>query len=176
MIMKQRHLVLYLALSLCVLASCARLGGQGAPAATPTQRPLAADSADVHAAAEGFLAAFDSLQFDAFRSYFADDITMFFPFPQLPARVNGKQAVEDVFGQFMAAQREARGKAGRPMIQGITARDLLVQMASRDVAVVTFHLGAEETPARRSLVFRNSPTGWKVTHWHASSAPPAASR
>jgi len=174
--MNKQHLALYLALSLGVFASCVKLGGQGAPAATSRQRPSAADSAEVHATAQGFLAAFDSLQFDPFRSYFADDITMFFPFPQLPARVNGKRAVEDVFGQFMAAQREGRAKAGRPMVQGITARDLLVQMASHDVAVVSFHLGAEETPARRSLVFRKSPTGWKVTHWHASSAPQAANR
>lgn len=176
MIMQKQHSVLCLALSLGVFASCASLGGQGVPALIPAQRPFAVDSAEVHAAAQGFLAAFDSLQFDRFRSYFADDMTMFFPFPQLPARVTGKQAVEDVFGQFMAAQREGRAKAGRPMVQGITARDLLVQMASHDVAVVSFHLGAEETPARRSLVFRNSPTGWKVVHWHASSAPQAPNR
>lgn len=176
MIMKKQHLGLYLALSLGVFASCARSGVQGAPAATPTQRPSAADSAEVHAAAQGFLAAFDSLQFDPFRSYFADDITMFFPFPQFPARVDGKQAVAEVFGQFMAAQREGRARAGRSMVQGITARDLLVQMASQDVAVVSFHLGAEETPARRSLVFRKLPTGWKIIHWHASPSPQAASR
>ncbi len=176
MIMKKQHLGLCLALSLGVFASCARLGGQGAPAAAPAQRPSAADSAGVHAAAQGFLAAFDSLQFDSFRSYFADDVTMFFPFPQLPARVNGKPAVEDVFGRFMAAQREGRARAGRPMVQGITPRDLLVQMASHDAAVVSFHLGAEETPARRSLVFRKSPAGWKVIHWHASPPPPAAAR
>lgn len=174
--MQKQHLALCLALSVSVSTSCAPLGGQATPVTMPTQRPSAADSAEVHAAAQGFLAAFDSLQFDAFRSYFDDEITMFFPFPQFPARVNGKQPVEDLFGQFMAAQREGRANAGRPMVQGVVARDLLVQMASPDVAVVSFHLGAEEAPARRSLVFRKLPTGWKVTHWHASPAPQAANR
>lgn len=174
--MQKLHLGLYLALSLGVLASCAPHGREGAPAATPVQRSLAVDSAGAHEAAEGFLAAFDSLQFDTFRGYFADDITMFFPFPQFPARVSGKQAVEEVFGDFMAAAREGRANAGRPMVLGITARELVVQMAGHDVAVVSFHLGSEETPARRSLVFQNSPTGWKVIHWHASAPPQAASR
>lgn len=168
----KKYLVPYLALSLTVLAACSNLSGQSAPGATPAHRSLAADSAAIHAAAQGFLAAFDSLQFDAFRNYFADDITMFFPFPQFPARANGKQAVADVFEKFMTAQREGRTKAGQPLVMGITARDLMVQMASNNVAVVSFHLGSAETPARRSVVFRNTPTGWKVMHWHASSPPP----
>ena len=130
----------------------------------------------MHAAAQGFLAAFDSLQFDAFRGYFAEDMTMFFPFPQLPARVDDRAEVEEVFGKFMTAQREARAKAGRPMVQGIAPRDLKVQMAGPDVAVVSFHLGAEETPSRRSVVFRRDPGGWKVIHWHASSPPQAPNR
>ena len=174
--MQKQHLGLCLAFSLAVFASCATQGGQGAPAAVPAERSWAADSAEAHVAAERFLAAFDSLQFDAFRSYFADDITMFFPFPQFAARVRGKQEVEEVFGSFMNAAREGRINAGRPPVLGITARDLVVQMATRDVAVVSFHLGAEETPARRSVVFRKSPTGWEVIHWHASALAPAPDR
>ena len=174
--MRKQPVALCLALSLTVLVSCATPGGEGVPAATPALRPMAADSADVHVVAERFLAAFDSLQFDAFRSYLADDITMFFPFPQYPARVDGKQAVEEVFGSFMAAAREGRANAGRPMVLGLTPRDLLVQMASHDAAIVSFHLGAEETPARRSVVFRKTPTGWQVAHWHASAPAPAPDR
>ena len=169
--MRKQYLGPYLALSFGILAACSSLGGQTAPA-TPAQRSLATDSVAVHAAAHGFLAAFDSLQFEPFRNYFADDITMFFPFPQFPARINGKQEVGDVFGQFMSAQREGRAKAGQPAVMGITPRDLLVQMVTHDVAVVSFHLGSAETPARRSVIFRNSPAGWKVIHWHASSPPP----
>ncbi|MGZ8378202.1 MAG: nuclear transport factor 2 family protein [Gemmatirosa sp.] len=151
-------------------------GAQASRTAAPTRGGSAADSVGAYAAAQGFLAAFDSPQFDAFRGYFADDMTMFFPFPQFPARVDGRAGVEDIFGKFMTAQREARAKAGRPMVQGITARDLKVRMAGPDVAIVSVHLGAEATPARRSVVFRKDPGGWKVVHWHASSAPPAPNR
>lgn len=176
--MRNRPSTPALLLAVGVLASCATPGG-GARAsrdAAPARGGSAADSVGAYAAAQGFLAAFDSLQFDAFRGYFADDITMFFPFPQFPARVDGRAGVEDVFGRFMTAQRDARAKAGRPMVQGIAARDLKVQMAGPDAAIVSFHLGAAETPSRRSVVFRRDPGGWKVVHWHASSAPPAPTR
>ena len=164
--------------SLGLLASCAAVGGRApaARSAAPTAGGSAADSVAVHAAAHGLLAAFDSLQFDRFRGYFAEDMTMFFPFPQFPARGNGKAEVEDVFGKFMTAQREARTKAGRPLVQGIAPRDLNIQMAGPGAAVVSFHLGAGETLSRRSLVFRKDAGGWKVIHWHASSAPPAPTR
>lgn len=177
--MQNRAWVLALLVSLGVLASCANLRGSAQPSRSAAPAGggwVAADSAGVHAAAQGFLAAFDSLQFDSFRGYFAEDITMFFPFPQFPARGEGKAGVEEVFGKFMTAQREARTKAGRPMVQGIAPRDLQVQMAGPGAAVVSFHLGAEATPARRSLVFRRDPGGWKVIHWHASSPPPAPNR
>lgn len=164
---------LLVASSLATLAACGAASTRGA--ANPAPRPAAtADSASAHRAAEGFLAAFDSLQWEAFRAYFADDVTMFFPFAQVPTRADGRQAVEDVFSRFFQAQREARTRDGRPMVQGIAPRDLRVQMAGPDVAVVSFHLGAEN-PARRSVVFRR--TGgdqWKVVHWHASPSPRAS--
>ncbi len=65
------------------------------PAHAPADagRAQAADSASAHRAAAGFIAAFDSLQWEPFRAYLADDITMFFPFPQLPGRVDGRDSV-----------------------------------------------------------------------------------
>ena len=131
----------------------------------------AADSAGAHRAAVGFIAAFDSLQWEPFRAYLAEDVTMFFPFPQLPGRVDGRDSVAAIFGQFMRAQREARARDGRPMVQGLTPRDLRIQMTGAGAAVASFHLGAE-SPARRSLVFRRTAAGrWELVHWHASSPP-----
>lgn len=159
--------------SLAALAACGAASTRGA--ANPAPRAAAAaDSASAHRAAEGFLAAFDSLQWEQFRAYLADDVTMFFPFAQVPTRADGRQAVEAVFSRFFEAQREARTRDGRPMVQGIAPRDLRVQMAGSDVAVVSFHLGAEN-PARRSVVFRRtSGDQWKVVHWHASPSPRAS--
>lgn len=131
----------------------------------------AADSASAHAAATAFLTAFDSLQWEPFRAFFADDVTMFFPFGDTPARADGREAVEARFRRFFdeaLAAWQRSGRTGAPRM-GITPRDLRVQMAG-DVSIVSFHLGAEN-PARRSLVFHHTGGGWKLVHWHASPPP-----
>ncbi len=166
--------------AICLLLVSSLLGCATTRTAGPAhdaRSGQAADSAGAHRAAVGFIAAFDSLQWEPFRAYLADDITMFFPFPQSPARVDGRKAVESVFSQFMQGQREARTRAGRPLVQGLNPRDLRIQMAGAGAAVATFHLGGQ-SPARRSLVFRRTAGGrWEVIHWHASPSPqpPAAS-
>lgn len=154
--------------------ACASASGSntGAPRMQGTVA-TAPDSVGAARAASGFLAAFDSLQWEPFRAYFADDVTMFFPFPQVPKRLDGRAAVERVFSQFFSGQRASRERDGRPMVQGLAPRDLMIQMASDDVAIASFHLG-EQAPARRSIVFRRvAPGTWKVVHWHASPAPKA---
>ncbi|HEX2091704.1 MAG TPA: nuclear transport factor 2 family protein [Longimicrobiaceae bacterium] len=161
---------------LAVLAGCVAPAGPAATLASPATARFAAsavDSVSAHRAAEGFLAAFDSLQFEPFRAYLAEEVTMFFPFPQFTARVDGRARVEEIFGQFITAQREARTRAGRPLVQGLEPRDLRLQMAGPDVAVVSFHLGAESR-SRRSIVFHRDGGAWRVIHWHASSAPAPA--
>lgn len=153
-------------LAAAVLSACA-----GRPVA-PGDDPLstrsvwtAADSMSAHAAATRFLAAFDSLRWDRFRAFLSDDITMFFPFPDLPARVDGRTAVEEAFSGFF----RARADEGATSL-GISPRALRLQMASADAAVVSFELGT--SPSRRSIVLaRTARDDWKVVHWHASPAP-----
>ena len=125
-------------------------------------------------AAQAFLSAFDRLEWDEFRSYFADDMTMFFPFAQWPARVDGREAIEKVFEIFFREQRKRRADSGASMTQGLQPRDMKVQLVGTDGAVVSFHLGSEKTPSRRSLVLQRSDTRWKVVHWHASAVPAAS--
>ena len=154
----------------CLAVACSSAASSNAPAVVSS----AADSASVHRAAVAVLTAFDSLQWDRFRSYFADDMTAFFPFAQSPARATNRAAVEETFGSFMTRARTAMENAGRPAVQGLRPRDLHVQMISRDAAVVTFHLGAAATPSRRTFVFRRTGADeWKVVHLHASPTPPA---
>lgn len=132
-----------------------------------------ADSVHAHETAAAFLTAFDSLQWDEFRKYFADDATVFFPFAEVPARVSGRNDVESAFRRFFDQVRtawETQRQPGPPRL-GLQPRRLLIQMMS-DAAIVTFELGAEETPSRRTLVLRRSPEGaWKIVHMHASPAP-----
>jgi ketosteroid isomerase-like protein len=164
------------ALAALILTVSAAGGQRSAPASRAAAS--AADSAGAHAAAVGFLAAFDSLQWEPFRAYFADDVTMFFPFPDTPRRADGRDSVEARFRRFFDAGLAAWTRSGRtgPPRMGINPRDLRVQVVG-DVAIVSFHLGTT-TPSRRSVVFaRRAPGEWKVVHWHASpppAAPPAA--
>ena len=159
-------LVLTVALGGCVTVTATRTD-PGSRA-----RAAAADSAAAHRAAVGFLAAFDSLQWEPFRAYFADDMTMFFPFADTPGRADGREEVEARFRRFFDDGLAAWQRAGRtgPPRMGINPRELRVQMAG-DVAIVSFELGSEN-PSRRSVVFeRNAAGEWKVRHWHASPAP-----
>jgi ketosteroid isomerase-like protein len=164
--------------SICTAFAAALLTVSTASAqrSTPASaESAAADSAGAHRAAVGFLAAFDSLQWEPFRAYFADDVTMFFPFADTPRRADGRDSVEARFRRFFDAGRAAWTRSGRagPPRMGITPRDLRVQVIG-DVAIVSFHLGTT-TPSRRSIVLaRRTPGEWKVVHWHASPPPAAA--
>ena len=135
-----------------------------------------ADSVAAHRAAIRFLAAFDSLKWEPFMSYVADDVTMFFPFVDSPSRADGRAAFAARFRSFFDDVRAARVRAGspNPPFLHLNPRDLKVQMAG-DAAVVTFHLGAQ-SPSRRSLIFRRMGGDWRLIHWHASPAPAAPSR
>ncbi|HEX8317929.1 nuclear transport factor 2 family protein [Longimicrobium sp.] len=162
--MRRPALLLGLALVLGTLAACS------AGPAPRTTLAAAPDSAGAAAAARGFLAAFDSLNWEPFRAYLADDITMFFPFPDAPARHDGRDAVEARFRPFFEQGRVRLRESGRTR-QGLAPRDMHVQMLGADAAAVSFHLGGER-PARRSLVFRRTADGaWKLAHWHASPPP-----
>jgi hypothetical protein len=119
-----------LASATAAISALLAVGCATAPSAAPAvsraagiaaARPEPADSAGAHRAAMGFLAAFDSLQWEPFRGYLAEDMTMFFPFPQFPARAEGREAVEAVFTRFFEAQRAARTRAGRPLPRRLRA-------------------------------------------------------
>lgn len=157
----------------CVAIGCASIA-LGACRSVPAPRPLIAtfaDSVGAHRAAIGFLAAFDSLQWEPFMAYVADDVTMFFPFLDSPSRADGRTAFAARFRPFFDDGRAARVRAGspNPPFLRLDPRDLKVQMAG-DAAIVSFHLGAQ-APSRRSLVFKRTSSDWKLIHWHASSAP-----
>jgi ketosteroid isomerase-like protein len=156
---------------LLIAVGCSPMNATVRPA--PPTTTQTADSIRVQQTATAFLAAFDSLQLDAFPRYFADDATMFFPFSEVPSRVNGRTEIESVFRRFFDQVRTAWAKRqfpGPPRL-GIKPRDVRIQMLG-DAAVVSFHLGDTQVPSRRTLVLRRMPEGsWKIVHLHASSAP-----
>ena len=114
--------------------------------------------------ASDFLEAFRQMDEERFDSFFAPDVTMFFPdgpFPQ--GRVEGRDAVLAAFHRFFALARE-RGRNGL----NIEPLDLQVR-AHEDVAIVTFRLETEETLGRRSLILQRMGEEWRIVHFHAST-------
>jgi ketosteroid isomerase-like protein len=80
-----------------------------ADAAVEDQRGVPpADTAGVEAALRRFLAAFEDLDWEAFRASFADDACVFFPSAATPHRFCGRDLVEARFRRvFDSIRREA---------------------------------------------------------------------
>ena len=117
-----------------------------------------------------FIQAFDNLDWNSFRSFFADDATVFYP-REFPHRADGRQDVERYFQKVF--DRIRAGRTQGPYMD-IQPRDLKLQMAG-DVAIATLHL--DDRPGflnRRTIVLQNQKTGWKIIHLHASEVATAA--
>lgn len=118
----------------------------------------------------GFLDAFAHLDWDAFRAYFADDASVFFPMTDHPARANGRDEVERLFHSVFDRARIA---SPGPVYLDLEPCDLLIREAG-DMAVASFHLNDPGVLCRRTLVFVRADAGWKIIHLHASNMPLAS--
>lgn len=146
-------------------ARTARL--EHATAHTTTTRR--ADSTAVARTVAQFLHAFNDLDWETFRGYFADDATVFLPLSNSPLRKEGRTEFESAFQGFFHSVRAAGN--GPPYLH-IQPKDVRIQMLG-DAAVVSFHLRNDGAPqvGRRTLVMRKEANGrWKIAHLHASSA------
>lgn len=132
-------------------------------ACTTIARPVTTESAEQ--ATRSFLDAFNSLDPARFDSFFADDVTMFFPSGPFPRdRVEGKAAVTAAFGRIFTMAKE-RGTTRL----NIEPLDLVVQNDDR-FAVATFHLrGGNGNIGRRSILLRLQEGQWRIVHFHASA-------
>ena len=120
--------------------------------------------AEVRETLSGFIQAFDNLQWEQFRSFFADDATVFNPRDVAP-RANGRQEIE---ARFRSVFEQNRGNRSKPPYMDLQPRDLRIQMFG-DVAIATFHL--DDRPGvlnRRTIVMHKQSGGWKIVHLHAS--------
>ena len=111
-----------------------------------------------------FIQAFDNLEWDKFRSFFADDATVFYP-REFPGRAEGREQFEKYFRKVFDRIRAGRTQAPYMDIQ---PRDLKLQITS-DITIATFHL--EDRPGflnRRTIVLQKQKSGWKIVHLHAS--------
>ena len=104
-----------------------------------------------------------------FVACFADNATVFFPMPEPPERVEGKEAIKQRFEQGFASIRST-AKSGPPF-HHLAPEDLTIQMMPGQTVVVSFHLRNSERIARRTLVLINTNGEWRILHLHASNAP-----
>jgi hypothetical protein len=128
----------------------------------------------VEAFTREFLRAFENLDMKQFIACFADDATVFFPMPEPPERVHGKQAIQQRFEGVFASIRST-AKSGPPFHR-LVPEDLSIQLTPGPghTTVVSFHLRNEERIARRTLVLTKMNGQWLIIHLHASNAPLAA--
>ena len=148
--------------AIAVLIAVCPLAG----AAEPNE---SAERAAIKTFVRSFLLAFENLDTQQFVACFADNATVFFPMPEPPERVEGKQAIKQRFEKVFASIRST-AKSGPPF-HHLAPEDLTIQMMPGQTAVVSFHLRNSERIARRTLVLINTNGQWRIIHLHASNAP-----
>jgi ketosteroid isomerase-like protein len=141
--------------------------GQETKTAKAGRPPDNSDSLAVKRAAAAFIEAFNNLDWERFRHSFSDDATTFFPSrsDESPRRANGRDEIE---ARFKLGFDEIRKSKPNPPYLNIEPKDLKIQML-RDGAIVTFHLGGDDSVGRRTVVFQKQKGKWFIVHLHASS-------
>jgi ketosteroid isomerase-like protein len=141
--------------------------------------PAEVGERDVREAIARFFAAFNNLDWEAFRMCWSTaptgfGATVFFPPPpsSVPSasrakRLTGSDA-EAVWRQTFNGMRQRSTRTAPPYLD-LRPQDLDIRMMGDAAAVVTFHLGDETLLSRRTLVWKKSADGWKIVHLHGSA-------
>ena len=104
------------------------------------------------------------LDWDTFRLAFSDDATAFYP-RAFPERANGRAEFEKT---FKVVFDQIRGGKTKPPYMDIRPKEMKVQLFG-NIAIATFHLDDRAGFLnRRTVVLRNTKTGWRIVHLHAS--------
>ena len=115
---------------------------------------------------EHFLAAFRDLEWTPFLAAFAEEATVFFPFPDQPRRASGKTAIAAIFQPFFADIRR-RQPTGPPYL-ALNPIDLQIAIHGA-TALVTFHIQDPGRLCRRTLLLVKQNDTWLIHHLHASN-------
>jgi len=139
--------------------------------------PRAGESGPL-ATVEAFVDALSRADLPGLLDCLAEDATLFAPWPDTPALIEGREAIGAVVEPLFEDLRE-RGEG--PVYMKLVPRDLHAQSMG-ETAIVTFHLG--QLPAapplqdysfsRRTFVLRLIDDRWRIVHLHASSVIIAA--
>jgi ketosteroid isomerase-like protein len=119
---------------------------------------------DPEATLHAFIQAFDNLDWERFRAFFADDATVFYP-RGIDRRAHGRVEIEANFQKVFAQIRRDRTE---PPYMDLKPRDLHIQRFG-EIAIATFHLDDRAGMVnRRTIVLHRVGDDWKIVHLHAS--------
>ena len=136
-------------------------------AASPPLRSV--DVPDVEQSFEGFIRAFNSLDWNAFTTFLAADVSLFNPDNPTATTLHRIDGKEEVAASFRRVFDAARGDGQGP---NIVPHNVRVQHLSR-AAIVTFEFDrGHGSFGRRTLIFVYTSVGWKLEHVHASNTKP----
>jgi hypothetical protein len=131
--------------------------------------------AEVRGVINGFLAAFQDLNWPAFRKCWADHPIIFHPSAGIyppGSRIDDPETFDAVWKTFFETTRKSAARRGvaTPPFMKLSPEDLRIDFPSPAVAVVTFHLRSSTSSiGRRMFVLARTALGWKITHLHASN-------
>lgn len=115
-----------------------------------------------------FVRVFNDLNWDAFLSCFAEDATVFSPFPELHRRSEGLEELEQGWRPIFDYRRA--NTPGPPYLN-IDPVDVQMRAIGEAAVLVTFHLENLFGLAvlnRRTLLFEKRNQRWVIAHLHAS--------
>jgi ketosteroid isomerase-like protein len=146
----------------------------GRPETPATSAPAARGAtAEVQAAVDAFVRAFEALDWPTFRACFAEGATVFHPAPPQVLRTDSPETFERAWATVFERIRRESGRTAPPYFT-LAPKDVRIQRLSEKVALVTFHLPEKERVGRRTVILEKQKAGWKIVHIHASnlSVPP----
>src|SRR6267378_1296441 len=110
----------------CIVVAIALLTALS-PLACASEPPnQSADRAAIEVFTRKFLRVFEDLDMQQFIACFANGATVFFPMPEPPERVQGKQAIQQRFERVFASIRST-AKTG-PAFHHVVPEDLSIQL------------------------------------------------
>ena len=115
--------------------------------------------------ASAFLTAFDSLDWEQFVSFIANDATFFMPWPTFPNRLDGIEQIKAAFRPFFTEIPQQR--EGPPYLN-LRPLDMGIQLFGQ-AGMVTFHLSESDHFSRRTILFEKRDGKWQLIHLHASN-------
>ena len=123
---------------------------------------------DPRVAFDSFITAFNTLDWESFRAFFADDASLFNP--DIPGaislhRLDGRSEIERSFRVVFGSPPDGSGKSG----PDIVPENIRIQRFG-EAAILTFEF---ERPnhsfGRRTIIMNRSSGNWRIVHIHASN-------